>query len=182
MEDDNCGPERISNLAGGGHFYKPSCVPAKDEMDLRELTRIRLDLRYGATGHKNHVRAILDKYPLKRPAGLYPIKGREWLRMAPVRDYDRMVLDAHLTVLNVVVRRISLLEKEIYRLAVSDPRALLLMTVPGVGPVTTVTILTEIGEDLTRFTGPEKLTTYADLVPFHRSGADTARTGGIAKR
>ncbi len=87
-----------------------------------------------------------------------------------------------MTILDVVERRISLLEKEICRLAVSEPRALLLITVPGVGPVTTVTILAEIGEGLARFTGPEKLTSYVGLVPSHRNSADTVRTGGITKR
>ena len=181
FKDDNRDSERLCDLARGD-FYKPSHVPTEEEMDLRELTRTRLGLRYDATGHKNHVHAILAKYPLKRPAGPYTSKDREWLRTAPVRDYDRMALDAHLSILDAIEQRISLLEKEICRIAVSEPRALLLMTMPGVGPITAVTILAEIGDDLARFTNPEKLTSYAGLVPSHRNSADTVRTGGITKR
>ena len=65
-------------------------------MDMHELILTRLDLRHDATKHKNHIHAILVKYPLKRPAHLYPAKGREWLRMASVRDYNRMTLNARL--------------------------------------------------------------------------------------
>ena len=50
------------------------------------------------------------------------------------------------------------------------------------GPVTAVTILAEIGDDLSRFTSPEKLISYAGLVPSHRNSADIVRTGGITKR
>ena len=181
FKDDNRDSERLCDLVRGD-FYKPSHVPTEEEMDLRELTRTRLALRYDATDHKNHVHAILVKYPLKRPANLYTVKGREWLRTAPVRDYDRMALNAHLTILDAVERQISLLEKEICRIAVTDSRARLLMTMPGIGPVTAVTILAEIGNDLARFTSPEKLTSYAGLVPSHRNSADTVRTGGITKR
>ncbi len=181
FKDDNRDSDRLCDLVRGD-FYKPSHVPTEEEMDLRELVRTRLDLRYDATEYKNHVHAILAKYPLKRPAGLYTIKGREWLQMAPLWDYDRVVLDTHLVIINAVEQRISLLEKEICRIAVSEPRALLLMTMPGIGPVTAVTILAEIGGDLARFTSPEKLTSYAGLVPSHRNGADTVRTGDITKR
>ena len=93
-----------------------------------------------------------------------------------------MALDAHLAILDAVEQRISLLEREICGIAVTDPRTKLLMTMPGVGPVTAVTVLAEIGDDLARFTKPEKLTSYAGLVPSHRNSADTVRTGGITKR
>lgn len=181
FKDDNRDSERLSDLARGD-FYKPSYVPSEKEMDLRELVRTRLDLRHDATKRKNHAHAILVKYPLKRPAYLYTAKGREWLRTAPVRDYDWMVLDAHLTILDVVEQWISLLERESCSIAVTDPRTKLLMTMPGVVPVTAVTVLAEIGDDLARFTKPEKLTSYAGLVPSHRNSADTVRTGGVTKR
>ena len=84
FKDDNRDSERLSDLARGD-FYKPSYVPSEKEMDLHELVRTRLDLRYDATKRKNHAHAILVKYPLKRPAYLYTAKGREWLRTAPVR-------------------------------------------------------------------------------------------------
>ena len=111
FKDDNRDSERLCDLVRGD-FYKPSHVPTEEEMDLRELVRTRLDLRYDATEYKNHVHAILAKYPLKRPADLYTIKGREWLQMAPLWDYDRMVLDTRLVIINAVEQRISLLEKE----------------------------------------------------------------------
>jgi len=180
FKDDNVDSERLSDLARGD-LYRPSYVPTQKEMDLRELTRTRLDLRYDATEHKNHVHAILAKYPLKRPPNIYTAKGREWLRTAPVRNYDRMALDSHLYILDATERRISLLEKEICRIAIFDPRASLMMTMPGVGPVTAVTVLAEIG-DTGRFDRPEQLTAYAGLVPSHRNSADTVRTGGITKR
>ena len=180
FKDDRVDSERLSDLARGD-LYKPSYVPTQKEMDLRELTRTRLSLRRDATRHKNHVHAILVKYPLEWPALLYTTKGKEWLKNAPIRDYDRMTLDSHLDILDTTEKRIVLLEQEICRIATTDPQAMLLMTMPGVGPITAVTVLAEIG-DISRFIRSEQMTSYAGLVPSHRNSADTVRTGGITKR
>ena len=180
FKDDRVDSERLSDLARGD-LYKPSYVPTQKEMYMRELTRTRLSLRRDATRHKNHVHAILVKYPLEWPASLYTTKGKEWLKNAPIRDYDRMTLDSHLDILDTTEKRIALLEQEICRIATTDPQAMLLMTMPGVGPITAVTVLAEIG-DISRFIRSEQMTSYAGLVPSHRNSADTVRTGGITKR
>lgn len=72
------------------------------------------------------------------------------------------------------------IEKEICRISIFDPRASLMMTMPGAGPVIAVTVLAEMG-DTSRFAKPEQLTAYAGLVPSHRNSADAVRTGGITK-
>ena len=109
FKDYNRDSEGPSDPAGSD-FYKPSCMPS-EKMDLRETVRTRLGFRYDAAKRENRVHAIPVKYPLKRPACLCTAKSRERLRAAPVRDCDRMALDAHPAVLDVVEQRISLYQK-----------------------------------------------------------------------
>ncbi len=63
----------------------------------------------------------------------------------------------------------------------NDRRAQIIMTIPGMGYITTVTILAEI-VDHKRFVDAEKLTSYVGLVPKHHNSGETVRMGGITKR
>ncbi len=63
----------------------------------------------------------------------------------------------------------------------SDRRAQLIITIPGIDYITAVTILAEI-VDHKRFADAEKMTSYAGLAPKHHNSRETVRTGGITKR
>jgi transposase len=52
------------------------------------------------------------------------------------------------------------------------------MTFPGVGIVTALTIVAEVG-DFSRFSSGKKLASFAGLVPRQRSSGDTIRYGSI---
>lgn len=56
----------------------------------------------------------------------------------------------------------------------------LLTSIPGVGPVTAVTMWAEVG-DFTRFSSPEKLCAFAGLVPTERSSGGVQRLGHITR-
>ena len=56
----------------------------------------------------------------------------------------------------------------------------LLMSIPGIGPVTAVSIWAEVG-DFTRFSSPQKLCAYAGLVPSERSSGEKQKLGHITK-
>lgn len=56
----------------------------------------------------------------------------------------------------------------------------LLMSIPGVGPVTAVSIWAEVG-DFTRFPSSEKLCAFAGLVPTERSSGGVQKLGRITK-
>jgi len=52
------------------------------------------------------------------------------------------------------------------------------MTIPGVGVITALTVLGEVG-DFNDFTHPKKLAAFAGLVPKQRSSGATIRFGSI---
>ena len=154
----------------------------KAQRDLRELTRTRLELQDGISAPKNRIHAILAKYPHKRSVkGLFTDSGLEWLQNVPLRDTDRMAVQAHLAVLATMSGQVVKFERKIAGIAMNDRRARLIMAIPGIGYITAVTILAEI-VDHKRFANAEKLVSYAGLSPKHHNSGDTVRMGGITKR
>src|ERR671918_871672 len=77
--------------------------------------------------------------------------------------------------------RIEPLEAELRPFAKTDPRAVLLDTIPGVAELLALTIAVEIGE-ISRFASPEKLVSYGRLAPrVHQSGQARPRSGPLSK-
>ncbi|GED86944.1 hypothetical protein TNCT6_40290 [Streptomyces sp. 6-11-2] len=62
-----------------------------------------------------------------------------------------------------------------------DPRVKLLTALPGVGPLTALVILAEVG-DVTRFPSARKLAAWAGLTPTVRGSDLTVRHGHISKQ
>ena len=92
-----------------------------------------------------------------------------------------MAVQSHLATIDTLLRQVAKFEKKIAGIAMSDRRAQLIMTIPGIGYITAVTILAEI-VDHGRFADAEKLASYAGLVPKHHNSGETTRTGSITKR
>ena len=63
----------------------------------------------------------------------------------------------------------------------ADPGYLAVQTIPGVGPVLGAVFVAEIG-DVTRFAGPEQLTSWAGLTPRHRESDLQVHRGRITKQ
>lgn len=180
-KDDVSGSEKLADL-GRADMVPESFVADKPQRDLRELTRTRLGLKQNSNIAKHRIHAILAKYPHRRPAcGSFTGPWLEWLRTVPFREIDRMAVDSHMAILAAQSREIAKFEKRIAQTALDDPRARLIMTIPGIGHILAVTILAEI-VDHRRFANAEKLTSYAGMVPSHHNSGDTTRTGGITKR
>ena len=103
----------------------------KAQRDLRELTRTRLELQDGISAPKNRIHAILAKYPHKRPVkGLFTDSGLEWLQNVPLRDTDRMAVQAHLAILATMSGQVVKFERKIAGIAMNDRRARLIMAIP----------------------------------------------------
>ena len=180
-KNDKADSEKLADLCRLD-MVPESFVANKAQRDLRELTRTRLELQDETSGPKNRIHAILAKYPHKRPVkGLFTDRGLEWLQNVPLRDIDRMAVQAHLATLATISGQVLKFERKIAGIAMNDNRARLIMTIPGIGYITAVTILAEI-VDHKRFANAEKLVSYAGLSPKHHNSGDTVRMGGITKR
>ena len=162
-------------------FLPEAYIPSREVRDSRELLRYRMTLVRIRTGLKNRVHAVVDKLGISHPfSDLFGLAGRKFLRSLKLRPVYQQQLDNYLGLLEEVERRLKAVTLEIRAMVRPDPRAELLMTIPGVGHITAYLLLWEIG-DIGRFLSAKKLCAYAGLVPVTRQSADHCWQGRITK-
>lgn len=109
---------------------------------------VRTKGRIQAILHAN----LIPKYDLH----LFGSAGRKWLAQLPVATEERAMIGRYVSELERVTAQLAELDKTLAQKSLDDPRALRLMTIPGVSSVVASTILASIG-DIQRFPTPEKL-------------------------
>jgi len=149
---------------------------------LKELLRHRQRLVRDATRMKNRIHMLLMKNNTAIPVSdLFGVKGMRCLKKIDLPIYHQQQLTSYLTLYGHLSKQIEPLTKRIKNLADKDPMAKLLMTIPGIGPLTAMFIIAEI-EDISRFASYRNLSSYAGLVPCLDASADKSRTGRITKQ
>lgn len=171
---------RLAVLLKAG--FLPECyVPSGDCRELRELVRARTSLRRMSTRVKNQIHAILSNNWIKHSyTDLFGKAGREFLLNLQLKDCSKLLIVSKLSLLDSIEAQISALSEEIVQRAHLDKRAMLLMTIPGVGELTALIILSEIG-DIHRFNRAESLVNFAGLHPGEDSSGERTRRSGITK-
>jgi transposase len=99
-------------------------------------------------------------------------------------EAGRLILDGYLNTLDQLGETIEASTSALTRLSRSQrwcKQTALLKTMPGVGPITSLTILAELG-DIKRFKSRASVSNYAGLVPVVRSSNEKHYSGGITHR
>jgi transposase len=149
-------------------------IPPRDLRDARELPRTRMVLVRQRTKLKNRIHANLAKYGLKTDGAtdLFGVRGRrilgQCLKELPVQT--RYTTEALLGELDHLHAKIGELEERMRELFSEIVALEYIMTLPGVGFILGVVILTEVG-DVERFPSASHLASYAGMTPrVHASG------------
>jgi transposase len=157
-----------------------SYVPSDDIRTLRDLVRTRKALVEERTAEKNRVRAVLKRTDNAYDSALFGPTGREYLAELSLSDPDRLIVEAHLAVIEEYDQQIERLEAEIEAEVLESEAAQLLLSIPGVGQSTAALVVAEVGE-IERFDRHEELVSYAGLDPMvHQSGEKEVH-GSISK-
>ncbi|MFH8388060.1 IS110 family transposase [Kitasatospora sp. NPDC018058] len=153
-----------------------------DVRQQRGLLRHRFQLVRLRTLLRNRIHAVLADLGHTRPAGgCFTGPGRTWLADLPLPDASRHIVDDLLVAMDALQPLIDVLDKELAALARGDPRATALMELPGVGILTALAIVAEVG-DVTRFPSARKLASWAGLTPTVRNSDRTVHHGHISKQ
>jgi transposase len=163
----------------------PVCyMPDDEEFALREYLRARNDLVRMRTMLKNRVHAVLHRRGILSPKQLFTFTGRAFLASLDVDESGRDILDRYLDMVDQMDRTIDESTASLRTLA-RRPRwskhVTLLQTMPGIGLITSLTILAELG-DLARFHSRAAVANYAGLVPVVRDSNSSHYRGGITHR
>lgn len=159
---------RVLNQLARSNLALPICyMPDDEEFALREHLRARSDLVRMRTMIKNRIHAVLHRRGILTPKeGLFSKDGRKFLDDLTLDDAGRTIAKQYLTALDQFETLIDQSDKDL-RQVMRQPRwakpAALLQTMPGIGLITALTILAELG-DLKRFKSRAAVANYAGLV------------------
>jgi transposase len=148
--------------------------PTPRQREHRVLVRHRCYLQRRITSIRNKIRRILSDYNADR-ADLFTAEGLEYLAEVQLSGADRFAVQQLLA--EFTFHRASLkalaaeLKKFIAQAAVAEAEArALLGSIPGVGPVTTEVVLSELA-DPKRFRSAKCVVAYAGMAPGQRESA-----------
>lgn len=159
-----------------------SYAPPREIRELRELLRARYAWTQQRTRAKNRIHGLLAKRGYQAPVkDLFGQKGRRWLEDLPLDPVARTLTERELRLIQSLDGLIEEASQEILARAEADPRAQLLMTMPGVGYYTAMLLLAELG-DVTRFPSAKHVVAYAGLAPRVRSSGGTTHIGRITRQ
>lgn len=157
-----------------GIYYPPMAI-----RELRELCRGRHTLVHLRTRLVQRLRATLLRHGI--------VEARRLVQTDAVLDALEVPPRALASVaslrrvLALVRAEIRAVERDVLTLAKTDPIAVALQHIPGIGPRLALMIRAEIG-DVRRFPTPAHLASYAGLVPRVDASAGRYRYGRITRR
>jgi len=157
-------------------------VSSLETRKLKELLRHRSRLVRDATRMKNRIHMLLMKNNLRSPfSDLFGVKGLRYLKDIDLPDYHREQVKTYLLLYEKLQEQIEPLTKTVRVLAKENHTAQLLMTIPGIGPITAMFIVAEV-DDISRFRSYRNLASYAGLVPSLDASAGKEKRGRITKQ
>ena len=165
-------------------------VLSSSEESLRNLVRVREHLKKDQTRQKNRIKSLLNFIGAKLPED---ISEKHWskryitaLRKMPIKEPEtKQALNELLDSLESIRRQISRIIKNLREIVYSKEESReiieLLMSVPGVGFITAITLYSEI-VDINRFKRLDELAVYVGLSPSVYSSGDKEKTLGLSKQ
>jgi len=152
--------------------WLPTCyVPPAELRWLRSLLRHRAFRTKLSTGVKNRTKSEFRKRDITLDVDLKTKKGR-----VAASGLDVFEVNQNVELLELMDRQSKEIEAMLKRKYGDVKPVQLLMTIPGVGFVTALTLYAEIC-DIKRFSNPEKLAHYAGLVPKIRQSGEHSNMG-----
>jgi transposase len=155
--------------------------PTMAERDLRQLVWHRQKLVWMRTAVSNQLHSLAMGEGVCRKKKLFTQKGRaelESLALDRWASYRRQEL---LRMLDQLDHSLEELDGAVAGQAEQSPAAALLMTHPGVGPVTSLAFVLTIGP-VERFERSKQVVSYLGLNPREHSSGGKQRLGSISKQ
>src|SRR5258707_3391074 len=156
-------------------------IPDPATRDLRALVTHRMRLVRMRTMVKNGLHAIAMNRRLTLGPSLWSQRGLAQLQGLALAPHTTQRRDESLQLLTWLTARIEALDDRVAAAAQADPGARLLLSHPGVGPLTALTTVVVLGP-VARFPDSKHVVSYTGLAPAVHASADTCRLGQITKQ
>jgi transposase len=156
-------------------------TPSADQRDQRQLLVHRHKLVAIRTRVKGGLQHLALNRGLQKKSKLWSEAGQKALRELPLEGWAACRREDLLGLLASLDQQIHKLDVAVERAADKHPQARLLMTQPGVGPITSLAFVLTLG-DVSRFKRGKQVASYLGLIPRERSSGGKQRLGAINKQ
>lgn len=155
--------------------------PSAAERDLRQLLIHRHRLVGIRIRVKNGLHHLMLNKGVQLKRKLWSDAGQKMLRELPLEGWAAQRRADLLQLLEALNRQIAELDEAVQQAACENQRARLLMTHPGVGPITALAYVVTMG-DVSRFKRGKQVASYLGLIPTEHSSSNRRRLGSISKQ
>jgi transposase len=156
-------------------------MPSVEQRDVRALllhrhqwVRIRVRIQ-------NALQSIALSHAIRRGAGLWSHGGQQALADLALPPHAGTRRSELLRLYQQLQGEIEVLDKEVARIAEARPQARLLMTHPGVGPITGLATEVFLGA-AARFADGKAVSSYVGMIPSEFSSGGKQRCGALTKQ
>ncbi|MDA8385055.1 MAG: IS110 family transposase [Actinomycetota bacterium] len=181
VKNDTRDAEDLVDLYRLGRLVE-SWIAPPETRELRELVRYRAKLVALKSNAKVQIHSVLAKEGICVPmSDLFGVAGSELLDTLELADAYQARVESLRNLIDAYAYEIGSLDKMIYSQLADNTGYKAIQAIPGVGPVTAVIFVAEIG-DVSRFTSPHHLASWVGLTPRHRESDTTVHRGPITKQ
>jgi transposase len=156
-------------------------VPSREQKDLRQLLIHRYKLVRIRAQVKNGLQHLAMNQGVLKKRKLWSAVGQKALRELPLAPWASRRREDLLKMMSELDSKINLLDQAVVEAAEKDARSRLLMTQPGVGPITSMAFVLTMG-DVSRFPRGKQVASYLGLIPEEHTSGQRQRLGALSKQ
>ncbi len=178
-KNDRADARHLRELVMAGRLPE-SWIPPDHILDLRARVRLRHSLVDQRGEWQQRIQAVLYHHGCPQRRNLMTGEGRQWLAAMRLPVTAREQVTVALAVIDALDGQLGPLDKQLRAYARRQPGCRALMGQFGIGEITAVTILAELG-DARRFSSSREAVRYAGMdITVHQS--DQRRSAGHLSR
>lgn len=156
-------------------------VPSASERDHRQLLLHRHKLVQMRTRIKTELQHLALNQGMQKKRHLWSVRGRADFKNLSLEGWTAQRRQDLLSLLSMLEDQVEKLDEAVHKVAAANRQTQLLMTQPGVGPVTALAFVVTIG-DVKRFRRSKQVASYLGLIPSEHSSGSKRRLGAISKQ
>jgi transposase len=180
VKNDQRDAADLADLLRMGRLLEAWIAPPATR-ELRGWARHRAKLVGLRSSLKNQVHAVLAAAGVHVPmSDLFGPGGQQLLTTTRLAVESRSRIDSLLRMTTALDFEIDTFARLVTQRLRGDPGFTAIQQIPGVGPLLGAVFVAEIG-DITRFTRPQQLASWAGLTPKHHESDTTVHRGRITK-
>jgi len=156
-------------------------TPSSEEKDQRQLLLHRHKLVRMRVQVRNELQHLAMNKGITRGRKLWSKAGEKLLCELPLAPWASRRREDLFKIRSLLNEQIALLDEAVKKVAEGNEKARLLMTQPGVGPITSMAFVLTMG-DVSRFKRGKQVGSYLGLIPREKSSGGRQRNSSISKQ